>query len=74
MIDLYRSGATAKAVAENFAVSLRSVKRLLHQHGVRRERCSRGRRPACGCAGKHPRDWPPVALRPIGGEHHTMTD
>lgn len=38
MIDLYRSGATARQVAENYCVSLRSVKRLLHQHGIRRER------------------------------------
>lgn len=38
MIDLYRSGTTARQVAEKFGVSLRSVKRLLHQHGVRRER------------------------------------
>ena len=37
MIDLYRSGTTAKQIAEKFGVSLRSVKRLLHQHGVRRE-------------------------------------
>jgi hypothetical protein len=37
MIDLYRSGATARQVAENYCVSLRSVKRLLHQHGVHRE-------------------------------------
>jgi transposase-like protein len=36
MIDLYRSGTTAKRVAEKYGVSLRSVKRLLHQHGVRR--------------------------------------
>ena len=36
MIDLYRSGATAKLVAEKFGVSARSVKRLLHQRGVRR--------------------------------------
>lgn len=35
MIELYRSGATAKAGAEKFGVSLRSLKRLLHQHGVR---------------------------------------
>ena len=41
MIDLYTSGATAKQVAEKFGISLRSVKRLLHQHGVRRERPSR---------------------------------
>jgi hypothetical protein len=38
MIDLYRSGTTAGQVAEKYGVSLRSVKRLLHQHGVRRER------------------------------------
>jgi len=36
MIDLYRSGATAKQVAEKFGVSVRSVTRLLRQHGVRR--------------------------------------
>ena len=35
MIDLYRSGTTAKQVAEKFGVSLRSVKRLLHEHGIR---------------------------------------
>jgi len=45
MIDLYRSGTTAKQVAEKFGVSLRSVKRLLHQHGIRRER-RRGARSA----------------------------
>ena len=37
MIELYRSGATARQVAEKFGVSLRSVKRLLHQHGIHRE-------------------------------------
>jgi transposase-like protein len=37
MIDLYRSGATARQVAEKFGVSVRSVTRLLHKHGVRRE-------------------------------------
>ncbi|MBV8542827.1 MAG: helix-turn-helix domain-containing protein [Pseudonocardiales bacterium] len=37
MIDLYRSGTTAKQIAEKFGVSKRSVMRLLHQHGVRRE-------------------------------------
>jgi hypothetical protein len=36
MIDLYRSGTTAKQVAQKFGISLRSVKRLLHQHGIRR--------------------------------------
>jgi transposase len=35
-------GATAKQVAEKFGISLRSIKRLFHQHGVRRER-RRGR-------------------------------
>jgi len=39
MIDLYRSGTTAKQVAQKFCVSLRSLKRLLHQHGARGERC-----------------------------------
>jgi transposase-like protein len=38
MIDLYRSGTTARQVAEKFEVSERSIKRLLHRHGVRRER------------------------------------
>ncbi|MGH3852084.1 MAG: helix-turn-helix domain-containing protein [Pseudonocardiaceae bacterium] len=37
MIDLYQSGTTAKQVAEKFGVSERSVKRLLCQHGVRRD-------------------------------------
>ncbi|MBV9011232.1 MAG: helix-turn-helix domain-containing protein [Pseudonocardiales bacterium] len=37
MIDLYKSGTTAKQVAEKFGVSVRSVTRLLHQYGVRRE-------------------------------------
>jgi Helix-turn-helix domain of resolvase len=41
MIDLYRSGTTAGQVAEKFSVSLRSVKRLLREHQVRRE--GRGR-------------------------------
>lgn len=38
MIDLCRSGTTAKQVAEKFGVSERSVKRLLHQRDIRRER------------------------------------
>jgi hypothetical protein len=46
MIGLYRSGATAKAVAERYGVSLRNVKRLLHQRGVRRERRRRSVWPA----------------------------
>jgi FixJ family two-component response regulator len=37
MIELYRSGSTARQVAEKFDVSLSSVKRLLRQHGVGRE-------------------------------------
>ncbi|MBV8542829.1 MAG: helix-turn-helix domain-containing protein [Pseudonocardiales bacterium] len=37
MIDLYRSGTTAKQIAETLNVSERSVARLLHQHGVRRK-------------------------------------
>lgn len=37
MIDLYRSGTTARQVAAMFGVSLRSVKRLLREHGVRRD-------------------------------------
>jgi len=41
MIDLFQSGTTAKQVAEKFGVSLRSLKRLLHKHGVRRRRLPR---------------------------------
>jgi len=37
MIDLYKSGTTAKQVADKFGVSVRSVTRLLRLHGVRRE-------------------------------------
>jgi DNA-directed RNA polymerase specialized sigma24 family protein len=36
MVDLYLSGTTAKQIAEKFGVSLRSVKRLLHEHDVHR--------------------------------------
>jgi hypothetical protein len=36
MIDLYQSGTTARQVAEKFGVSLRSLKRMFHKHGVRR--------------------------------------
>ena len=46
MIDLYRSGVTARQVAETLGVSLRSVKRLLHQHGVRRNRRARHPEPS----------------------------
>jgi transposase-like protein len=38
MIDLYQSGATAEQVAQTYGFSKRSIKRLLQQHGVRRER------------------------------------
>jgi hypothetical protein len=37
MIDLYQSGATAEQVAQSCGFSTRSIKRLLQQHGVRRE-------------------------------------
>ncbi|MGH3852081.1 MAG: hypothetical protein ACRDR6_01005 [Pseudonocardiaceae bacterium] len=40
MIGLYRSGTTAKQVAQKFGINVRSVTRLLHKHGVRRERCT----------------------------------
>jgi hypothetical protein len=36
MTDLYRSGTTARQVAEKFRGSLSSVKRVLRQHGVHR--------------------------------------
>jgi DNA invertase Pin-like site-specific DNA recombinase len=37
IIDLYRSGTRVRQIAEKFSVSLRSVKRLLREHGIRRE-------------------------------------
>ncbi|MBV9447515.1 MAG: hypothetical protein JO345_16655 [Streptosporangiaceae bacterium] len=37
MIDLYKSGATAEQLAHTYGFSIRSIKRLLQQHGVRRE-------------------------------------
>jgi DNA-binding transcriptional regulator LsrR (DeoR family) len=37
MIDLYQAGTTARQVGEKFGVNERSVKRLLHQHGIRRD-------------------------------------
>jgi hypothetical protein len=36
MSDLYRSGMTARQVADKFGVNLRSIRRLLQQRGVRR--------------------------------------
>jgi hypothetical protein len=37
MIDLYKSGATAEQLAQACGFSKRSIKRLLQQHGIRRE-------------------------------------
>jgi hypothetical protein len=37
MTDLYISGATRSQVAEQFGISASSVKRVLRDHGVRRE-------------------------------------
>ena len=37
MIDLYKSGATAEQLAQTSGFSTRSIKRLLQQHGIRRE-------------------------------------
>jgi hypothetical protein len=37
MIDLYKSGATAEQLAQTSGFSKRSIKRLLQQHGIRRE-------------------------------------
>jgi response regulator of citrate/malate metabolism len=37
MINLDKSGATAEQVAQTYGFSKRSVKRLLQQHGVRRD-------------------------------------
>jgi hypothetical protein len=41
MIDLYQSGATAEQLAQTSGFSKRSVKRLLQQHGIRREHRNR---------------------------------
>ena len=41
MIDLYKSGATAQQLAQTSGFSKRSIKRLLQQHGIRREHRSR---------------------------------
>ena len=38
MIDLYNSGATAEQIAQTYGFSKRSIKRLLQQHGVRRNK------------------------------------
>ncbi len=37
MLDLYRSGAPARVVAERYGIGVRAVKRLLQTHGVRRQ-------------------------------------
>jgi hypothetical protein len=36
MVDLYRSGATAREVAETFGIGLTSAKRVLRDHGIRK--------------------------------------
>jgi transposase len=36
MIDLYTSGATTPQVAEQFCISVSSVKRALRDHGIRK--------------------------------------
>ena len=36
MIDLYKWGATARQVAEQFGIGLTSMKKVLHEHGVRK--------------------------------------
>jgi helix-turn-helix resolvase-like protein len=38
MIDYYQAGTTAREVAEEYNVSLRSIKRLLRQRGVHRRK------------------------------------
>lgn len=38
MVNLYRAGNPATQVAEEYAVSLSTVKRLLRERGVRRQR------------------------------------
>lgn len=37
----YREGATARELAEHFKIGMTSVKRLLREHGVRREATQR---------------------------------
>jgi hypothetical protein len=41
MIDFYESGVTAEQLAHTSGFSARSIKRLLQQHGIRRERQSK---------------------------------
>ena len=36
MVDLYRSGAAAREVAETFGIGLTSAKRVLRDHGIRK--------------------------------------
>jgi len=43
MVDLYRSGATTRQVAETFGIGTTSVKRVLCEHGVRRDNRSHSR-------------------------------
>jgi transposase-like protein len=37
MVDLYISGVTSSQVAEQFGISVSSVKRLLRDHGIRKQ-------------------------------------
>ena len=37
MVDLYISGVTSSQVAEQFDISVSSVKRLLRDHGIRKQ-------------------------------------
>lgn len=50
MLELYQSGAPAPEIAEKYNVSLRSVKRLLQAHGVRRSPVSCADRTGSGRA------------------------
>jgi DNA invertase Pin-like site-specific DNA recombinase len=36
VIDLYISGSTSSQVAQRFGISVSSIKRVLHDHGIRK--------------------------------------
>jgi DNA-directed RNA polymerase specialized sigma24 family protein len=38
LIESYRAGSTARSLAERYSVSTGTVKRLLREHGVRKQR------------------------------------
>jgi hypothetical protein len=43
MIDMYISGATRSQIAHRFGISVSSMKRLLRDHGIRKQAATNGR-------------------------------